>query len=369
MLGQMAESRPLPFGNPQQAQTENRPASQSRRLPSGNPQQAQTENQTTSQIRFEKMSSFAQHSYMIFDRFISNPPSEQPAIQQSMSRCAQWFNEANYLSWILISGAVPRPDQGARGQGQGQVPGDDPYQVIASCFATFYATLEERLQSIEILPEYEDLIKVGTDAGMREPEAKEFAIARIAAKNTPATEDGNGDQLAATCYLKYRRLLTQGLRWKRLIQAVGSWEVLLLDGSFPSSTRKGLKNDLSSAMLGAENGFRQYKYALLSPELGLMQTCQQLNGAVSLFQRIIEQDRMGGSMGPVELAQQFHGRIRAVFGPPQRPAARESGDNGEGPSRYDGPDDIEGDSANVADSSGIEVDEALSEQLNSTELL
>ncbi|KAL2011022.1 hypothetical protein VTN00DRAFT_3740 [Thermoascus crustaceus] len=300
-----------------------------------------------------EISTFVQHSYMLFDRLVSNPepdPFLQPA---PPSRCAEWFNEAIYLSWILITGGLSKPDHT---RAQHEIPRNNPYQTIAWYFTLFYGMLEERLESIDILPAYEEMIKVGIDSGMREREAKEFAMGRIAAKNAPQpSDDGeNEDHIAALHYPRYKRLLTQGPRWKRLIQATQSWEVLLLDGCFPPMN--GQQCELSSVMLGPESSFLKYKEELLSPDLGLLETCERLHGTVNIFQRCIEMDKMGSSLGPLNAAQQFHSRIRTVLRRPPRQAVPGPSNNSERMIQSDGPsDDIEGDSATVLESSETEM--------------
>lgn len=337
--------------------------------------QAPTANNWTGNRRpSREISTFVQHSYMLFDHLVSNPEPDPFFQPPRTSKCAEWFNESIYLSWILIAGGLSKPDHT---RAQDEISRNNPYQTIAWYFASFYGMLEERLESMDILTAYEEMIKVGLDSGMREREAKEFAMGRIAAKNAPPqpSDDGeNDDHVAALHYPRCKRLLTQGPRWKRLIQATQSWEVLLLDGCFPPMN--GQRYELSSAMLGPESSFLKYKEALLSPDLGLMETCERLHGTVNIFQRCIEMDKMGSSLGPLNAAQQFHSRIRTVLGRPPRQVVPGQSNNSERMIQSDGPgDDVEGGSATVLDSSETEMgddrpdDEVLYRRFLDSELL
>ncbi|KAE8337439.1 hypothetical protein BDV24DRAFT_167299 [Aspergillus arachidicola] len=160
---------------------------------------------------------------------------------------------------------------------------------------TVYCTLQSRIALVELGREYMTIVEDGVSRGMSE-EAVRANICRNLMFNPGMLNEGTATRIKEgkrdELIEEFDRSISRALRWKRLHDEIGVPEVFLIGGE-PAAADDGL----------------------LSPTLGLKETCLKLSGMVDMIQRLRGLDHLAAQR--IFLVEELKRRVQNVLGDPE----------------------------------------------------
>lgn len=167
---------------------------------------------------------------------------------------------------------------------------------------------------------YERVLQEGIANGMTLEESRASSPQRMMErkKNTEKTRADNIQLQDA------ERIIKESLRWKALVDAIGVPEVFLID--YENEGESQFQDDLPVPEIASasDEEWPHLLAKLLSPELGLKETCLKLSGIIDMIERLKELEE---SELRKYLVSSIEKRVESVLGSPKDLPGYESDDS------------------------------------------
>ena len=187
-------------------------------------------------------------------------------------------------------------------------------KLEASKANTVYYTLQSRIAVVGLTREYTTSVKDGFSRGMSEEAVRAFIFQKTMFDLGMPNEcidmrafEWKRDKLIEG----FDKSISCALRWKRLYDEIGVPEVFLIR-SEPAVTDNGEQIPDLDFMSLSDEKYESLMNRLLSPTLGLKETCLKLSGVVDMIQRLRELNQLAVQRD--FLAEELERRVKNVLG-------------------------------------------------------
>ncbi|KAE8413276.1 peptidase A4 family-domain-containing protein [Aspergillus pseudocaelatus] len=202
---------------------------------------------------------------------------------------------------------------------------------------TVYYALQSRIAMVRLSREYTTSVEDGFSRGMSEEAVRAFIFRKVMFDLGILNEgiDMRANEWKEDKLIEgFDRSISCALRWKKLYDEIGVPEVFLIRGESAVTDDGEDIADLDFTSMSDEK-YGSLMNRLLSPTLGLKETCLKLNGVVDMIQRLRELDQL--AVQRKFLAEELKRRVKNVLGDPNYLYGSPGGDFG--CSKDDGDDD------------------------------
>lgn len=207
-------------------------------------------------------------------RLIGEKPDDKP----SWPKCAPYFSLLIKSSWDFFG--RPSPSETA----------SSDIRLMATAAAESHklnCTFKNRLFNIDLCRRYQGIIKENITCGISQEDSRAFTCRRMAYEAAKYGAEGarpDGMEVIQLA-LSIESSLAMALRWQSLVDAVGVPEVLLIQyGNVEPKYWKDLP--LPNVTSASDEEWPSLLQTLLSPALGLKETCLKLSGIIDMIERL-----------------------------------------------------------------------------------
>lgn len=242
-----------------------------------------------------------------------DPLGETANSPRCKPKCALYFSSLIKANW----------DQFGVAPSDSEPPSSNGMVNMFSFLVTYeakhvYDSLESRLSLIELGKQYTKIMEDGMSTGMTAENARSFASRKMIyeAGKGHGHEVGveNESQRSDKFIRQVDNMISLALGWKTLCDVIGVPEILLVD--FDEDDAYHWEDDIPIPRITLTSDHENTcpLPELLSPRLGLKETCLKLNGVVSLMKRLKGLEER--SELRAFLAGEIQWRVQDVFGDP-----------------------------------------------------
>jgi hypothetical protein len=230
-------------------------------------------------------------------------PGEQADDKPSWPKCAPYFSSLIKASWEDF--AWPEVSEAYYYDVR-------PKYITGDDLGTdgVYGTIKNRLFRIDISRRYQSFVQERIACGMGLEESRAYASRRLAYEAGKDDGEKLADDTVNAFVLGLDSLLTVALRWQSLMDAVGAPEVLIIHYDEDETEYWG-DLPLPDVASVSDDEWPSLFQALLSPALGLKETCLKLSGVIDMIEHL---DGLGESELRAYLATSLLQRVKKVLG-------------------------------------------------------
>jgi hypothetical protein len=177
-----------------------------------------------------------------------------------------------------------------------------------------YYSLTRRLVMIDLIKKHTQIFKQEISDGLSEEAAMAFASRKLlleVVKDDGAYGRGIQDDDIIDFIRNFDTLTSRASRWQVLLDAIGVPEILLMHSDDDDETNIPDDIPIPDIELVSNEEYHSLREKLLSPTLGLEETCLKLSGVVHMIQRLRGLER---SELRTFLTQEIRRRVKDVLG-------------------------------------------------------